>query len=221
MKALSRPLYYRQPLRFLPTGHSITVNKSFNIFVAVLALVVSSGTTVSIAAPLEGGVSPQRIQQISAMLGDKPSAFGPKIEDRESWNHLAATKACRGEVKSAEKLLATPMPEMTEELYMLYKKNGQRTKEYARVRSDRYGRVSRYALAECIENQGRFIKPLEAALRSVCQEKTWVYNFHDANLAEYKGQKISIDLGSSDLAENLGECLYLLGIVFRLRRARS
>ena len=185
--------------------------KFIPIFAAAFVLAVGSGTTVSAAAPLEGGVSPQRIQEISAMLGDKPFAFGPKIDDRDGWNRLAATKAYSGVVKSAEKLLATPMPELTEELYMLFKKTGRRTAEYNRARGQRYDRVSRFSQAECIENKGRFIKPLEAALRSICQEKTWIYNFHDGSLADYNGKKITIDLSSVDLAQNLGACLYLLG----------
>ncbi len=181
------------------------------LFAAAFALVASSGTTVSAAVPLEGGISPQRIQQIGAMLGDKPFAFGPKIDDRAGWNRLAATKAYSGVVKSAEKLVATPMPEMTEELYMLFKKTGRRTAEYGRARGQRYDRVSRFTQAECVENKGRFIKPLEAALRSICQEKTWIYNFHDGKLDDYNGKKITIDLSSVDLAQNLGACLYLLG----------
>ncbi len=187
-------------------------NKFIPIFAAAFMLVAGSEKTpAAAAAPLEGGVSPQRIQEISAMLGDKPFAFGPKIDDREGWNRLAATRAYSGVVKSAEKLLTTPMPEMTEELYMLFKKTGRRTADYNRARGQRYDRVSRFTQAECIENQGRFIKPLEAALRSICQEKTWIYNFHDGSLADYTGKKITIDLSSVDLAQNLGECLFLLG----------
>jgi len=189
----------------------MTKNKFFSIFAVALALTINSQMTKSAAAPLEGGVSQERIRQIAAMLDDKPFAFGPKIEDRQSWNRLAETKAYRGAVKTAEKLMAAPLPEMTEELYMLFKKTGRRTAEYGRARSGRYDRVSRYAQAECIENKGRFIKPLEVVLRSICQEKTWIYNFHDGTLADYTGKKITIDLSSVDLAENLGECLYLLG----------
>jgi len=184
-----------------------------NILVAVVGLLV---TDLAIAAaprtgPLEGGVDPQRIQQISAMLGDQPFAFGPKIDDREGWKRLAATKAYAKVIKDAGKDLASPLPEMTEELYMLYKKTGRRTAEYNRARSERYGRVTHYTRAECIENKGRFIKPLETVLRSICEEKTWIYNFHDSSLANYNGKTIAIDLSSSDLAENLGACLCLLG----------
>lgn len=176
-------------------------------FIAMLMVSATAATT----QPLEGGVDPQRIRQIAQLLGEQPFAFGPKLDDRAGWQRLAATKAYSGAVKDAEKALAKPMPEMTEELYMLFKKTGRRTKEYGKVHGERYDRVTRFTRAECIENQGRFIKPLEAALQSICAEKTWIYNFHDSSLADYNGRKISIDLSSADLAQNLGECLWLLG----------
>jgi len=114
-------------------------------------------------------------------------------------------------VRDAGKLLAKPMPEMTEEIYMLFKQTGRRTAEYRRVRGSCHGRVADYTRAECLENKGRFLKPLEAVLRSICEEKTWIYNFHDSSLANYNGKTIAIDLGSADLAQNLGACLWLLG----------
>ena len=164
------------------------------------------------AVPLEGGVSPLRIQQISAILGDEPFAFGPKIADREGWKRLAAIKAYGGVVQHAEKVLDNPLQEMTEELYMSYKKTGRRTAEYLKARNDRSDRVSFYARAEAVENRGRFIKPLEAVLRSLCEEKTWIANFHDdASLDDYNGKKITIELYSAKLARDLGACLYLLG----------
>jgi hypothetical protein len=174
------------------------------------ALLLASAALAAVK-PLEGGVDPQRTAQIARMLAAEPFAFGPKIDDRAGWRRLAATKAYAGAVRDAEKALASPMPEMTEELFLQYKKTGRRTAEYSKVRGDRYGRIARYARAECIENKGRFIKPLEAVLKSICQEKTWIYNFHDRSLDDYQGRKMTIDLGSADLAQNLGECLYLLG----------
>ena len=180
--------------------------------VPTLAMVMMIGSAAAATGqPLEGGVDPQRVRQIAQMLGDQPFAFGPKINEREGWQRLAATKAYAGVIQDAEKTLARPMPEMTEELYLLFKKTGRRTAEYGKARSERYGRIARYARAECIENKGRFLKPLEATLKSICEEKTWIFNFHDGNLNDYHGKSIFIDLGSSDLAQDLGECLWLLG----------
>jgi len=187
------------------------MKKTVILFASLFTLMFVSQTTATAGAPMEGGVNPERIQEIAAMLDDHPVGFGPKIEDRAGWDRLAATKAYQGVVKSAEKLMTVPLPEMTDAIFMLYKKTGRRTAEYGRARNGRYNRVSSYTLAEGIENQGRFIKPLEAVLRSICQEKTWIFNFHDGALTDYNGKTITIDLGSAELAGNLGDCLYLLG----------
>ena len=75
------------------------------------------------------------------MLADQTFAFGPKITDREGWSRLAATEAYGKVIRDAERALKNPVPEMTEELYLLYKKTGLRTAEYGRVRSTRYGLI--------------------------------------------------------------------------------
>ena len=184
--------------------------------VPAVLMVLMMGTaaaakSVATGQPLEGGVDPQRVRQIAELLGEQPFAFGPKIADRAGWQRLAATKPYASAVRDAEKTLAKPMPEMTEELYLQFKQTGRRTKEYARARSERYDRITRYARAECLENKGRFLKPLEATLQAICDEKTWIYNFHDRNLDDYNGKTITVDLSSVDLAQNLGACLWLLG----------
>lgn len=163
------------------------------------------------ATPLEGGVAPERIRQIAALLDDRPFAFGPRIDDRAAWQRLANAAPYSNVVRDAEAELQRPMPEMTESVYMLYKKTGRRTPEYSRVSGDRHRRITRLTRAECLDNKGRFIPALEAALQSICSEKTWIANFHDGDLANFKGNKISIDLISSGLAQELGTCLCLLG----------
>ncbi len=181
------------------------------ILTLAMAALMGAAAATKTGQPLEGGVDPQRVRQIAALLGEQPFAFGPRIDDRAGWQRLAATKAYASAVRDAEKALAKPMPEMTEELYMLFKKTGRRTKEYGKARGERYDRITRFARAECIENKGRFLPPLEAALKAICDEKTWIYNFHDRTLGDYTGKTITIDLSSADVAENLGECLWLLG----------
>jgi hypothetical protein len=148
------------------------LSKALVCSIVTLSLLTHRGQVASAAKPLEGGVDPQRIEQISAMLGEQPLAFGPKIDDRAGWQRLAAVKPSSKAIREAEKDLASPLPEMTEELYMLFKKTGRRTAEYGRARSARYGRITRFTVAECLEDKGRSIPPLETAPRSICEEKT-------------------------------------------------
>ena len=107
-------------------------------FMMIAGLLLTGEALAVGSKPLEGGVEPQRVQQIAPLLDAQPFAFGPKCADRAGWQRLAATKAFSSAVKDAEKLLAKPMPEMTEELYLQFKKTGRRTKEYGKARGDRY-----------------------------------------------------------------------------------
>ena len=66
-------------------------------------------------------------------------------------------------------------------------------------------------LAECIENQGRFLPAIEEAIRAVCSDKTWVLPAHDVGLKNFKGTEITIDLRSSQVAWNLATARYWLG----------
>lgn len=67
------------------------------------------------------------------------------------------------------------------------------------------------ALAECLENRGRFLPDLNAVIRSFCQMRTWVYPAHDRDLVNFKGEQIDIDLFSSQLASELATINYILG----------
>jgi len=82
--------------------------KSLLCFLATLSFLIPRGDGASAARPLEGGVDPQRVEQISAMLGAQPFAFGPKIADRAAWQRLAATRPFAKAVKDAEQTLASP-----------------------------------------------------------------------------------------------------------------
>lgn len=164
------------------------------------------------AAPLEGGIDSKRIDEIAAGLPDDTFTFGPKITDRAAWEKLAHHAEFAKVVATAEKKLNQPMPAMTEEIYSLYKTTGKRTKQYSDVRSDRYNRVAQYTLAECIENKGRFIPPLEAAISEICSERTWIYNFHDTpDLDDWHGKRMSVDLGAVVPAHDMAAAMVLLG----------
>ena len=157
------------------------------------------------------GISTARVAQIAGWLSDSHSLVGRPAADRSAWEQLASVPAFANLVSQAVQRVRKPMPELTEEIYLLFKTTGRRTKEYQRTRSERHGRIPLLTLAECLEYRGRFLSPLETTLRSICAEPTWVYNFHDRDLSNWKGQRTDIDLGSSALAGDLGLCLWLLG----------
>jgi hypothetical protein len=164
---------------------------------------------------LPSGFDQAEIARVAALLPERPTCFGRPISDRPAWEELAATSEGKAIVVAAEKVLQTPMPEMTDEIYLIYSRTGSRT-EGDRVDGQRRGRVGTLTLAELLENKGRFLPELEKTIRSLCAEKTWVGVAHDGNLANFHKKQITIDLYSSALAWHLATADCLLGDRFSL-----
>src|SRR6478609_8727684 len=95
--------------------------KTHVVGTAALATLLLSATALR-AEPLQDGVDPARVREIAALLPNDPFAFGRPISDRASWERLAAAKQYAGVISSAEKLLKAPMPEMTEDVFLEYKR---------------------------------------------------------------------------------------------------
>ena len=180
----------------------------------VVLLVVSTTVTGLAAqdkkAASASGFDEAEIAKVAALLPEKPTCFGRPIADRDAWAILAATSGGKAAITSAENLLKTPMPEMTDEIYLIYSRTGSRS-EGDRVDGQRRGRIGTLTMAELLENKGRFIPELEKTIRSLCEEKTWVGVAHDGNLANFSKKQVTIDLYSSALAWHLATADNLLG----------
>lgn len=155
-------------------------------------------------------ISQDGIKTIAAMLPEKPTGFGEPITDRSAWNKLARNDSFKEVISEAQTLLSEPIPDQPDDLFLDFSRTGNRTR-WQRVSGLRRGRVQTFVLAECLENQGRFLPAFEEIVRVLCSERTWVMPAHDAKLANFNGTSIDIDLGSSMLAWSLASADYLLG----------
>ncbi|MHC4461398.1 MAG: heparinase II/III family protein [Planctomycetota bacterium] len=155
------------------------------------------------------GDDQNRIKDITEMLSKKPAGFGSPITDRSAWKKLARYNSFKRVISEAEKLLKKPIPEQPDDLYLDFSRTGNRTR-WQRVAGLRRGRVRTLVLAECLENEGRFIPAFEEVVRELCSERTWVMPAHDRALTNFNGKSIEIDLGSSMLAWSLATADYLL-----------
>ena len=151
----------------------------------------------------------QRSVEIEKVLSPA-YCLGSPITDRNAWNTLAKNPAFQNVVKDAEKTVATPIPELPESLYMDYYTTGNRSR-YQNVRSQKYSRLWKLVLGECIENKGRFIAPLEELIRSICADPSWVLPAHDRNAEVYKGTATYADLTATDTSVELGLAVVWLG----------
>jgi hypothetical protein len=158
-------------------------------------------------------VSPPNTERVKAyekLLPKAPRGVGAPISDRAVWDVLAKQFGGEKIIKEAEKMLKTPLPELTDDLYLDYSRTGNRDR-CQDVIFKRQDRASVLALAECFENRGRFLQGIEEVIASICGEKTWVFPAHDGKLRNFKGEVIEIDLNSSCNSWNLATTAYWLG----------
>ena len=180
---------------------------------AVLAILVALGMTSgfpSTEAQADQPPSPERIQQIVAVLSPKPQGVGPTIDDRDTWSQMATRPESREFLERAEELRSQPVPELSDELYLQFTQSGNRS-IYQGVLFDRHRRVTQLVLAECLENGGRFIPAIEEAIRAICAEKTWVLPAHDGSLQNFRGEVTEIDLTVATFSWELATADYWLG----------
>ncbi len=152
-----------------------------------------------------------RVRDIAAMLPAQPAGFGEPIGNRAAWAELAARRPELNDlIRKAARLAAQPLPEQPDSLFLEYSKTGNRT-HWQKVASTRRDRVQIFTLAECLENKGRFLAPLEKTIAALCAERTWVLPAHDGRLQNFRGEIMDIDLGSSALGVELATASHLLG----------
>ncbi|MBR4170980.1 MAG: hypothetical protein IKR48_04955 [Kiritimatiellae bacterium] len=136
-----------------------------------------------------------RIDEITQWLPEKPAATGARIGDRAAWDRLAALPSAPRHIQDAEKALAEPIPDVPDDLYLEFSRNGNRrnfeTPYFARLNS-----LSDLLLGECLENKGRFLPGIIAHVKAIAAERSWTMPAHDGELTCFNGTP-HIDLGSS------------------------
>ena len=141
-------------------------------------------------------MSKRRIAEIASYLPEEPSAPCAGITNRKAWEKLAELESAATIIKRAESILVQSIPECPDNLYLEYSKTGNR-RDYEIPYNRRISNAQTLAVAECLENKGRFVKKLCEYLETICAERSWVMPAHDGGLKTFDGQFFHIDLGSS------------------------
>lgn len=156
-------------------------------------------------------INASRVNEIAAMLPAHAEGAGRPITDRAAWaDVLVRHPELRGVIRQAVRDAASPLPAQPDSLYLEFSRDGNRD-HWQNVAGSRRGRIGIFTLAECLENKGRFIAPLEQAINAICAERAWVLPAHDGRLQNFYGKTVDIELGSSALAADLATADYLLG----------
>lgn len=153
-----------------------------------------------------GGPEEKRVVEIAEMLNPEPRGLGEPITNRAAWEAFPNREAI---LTTAERELKEPSPALPDDLYLSYLRTGSR-KEYDPPYRERTKRLADFTLAECIENNGRFLPAIESELAAILGERTWTLPYHDRNLESFNGKPI-VDLGASMRAWNLATVDFLLG----------
>ncbi len=188
----------------MPTTPPISFPRMF------LSLVLLSLAAFPAASPAASDrIDKNRLNNIAKMLPAKPAGFGSPITNRRAWDKLARDDSFKRTIEQAERLLKEPIPEQPDDLYLDFSRTGNRTR-WQRVSGLRRSRIGTLALAECLQNKGRFMPAFEQIVGALCSERTWVMPAHDRGLANFNGKIVDIDLGSAMLAWSLASADYLL-----------
>ena len=140
--------------------------------------------------------SPQRIAELEAMLPDRLWKPGPPFHDRATWGRLAADPAAKIIISRAGKILAKPQEPMTDELYLEFHRTGIRT-SYENIYHRWEPEIQTLAVAECLENKGRFLPEIIRRLETLCDMRSWLMPAHDRELLNFNNIQCYADLGSS------------------------
>jgi len=162
------------------------------------------------ATAQDNPLDPARVLEIAKMLPEAPQGLGRPASDREAWDALAETDAYQSVIRRAEGYLDEPLPEQPDELYLDFSETGNRTR-WQRVAGQRRGRLAPLVLAECAENDGRFIPAITELVEALCAERTWVMPAHDRSLVNFRGEQVDIDLASSAVGWEMATTNWLLG----------
>ena len=148
-----------------------------------------------VAASSAFALDSARIDEIAQWLPEKPAATGARIGDRAAWDRLAALPSASNHIAAAEKALAEPIPDLPDDLYLEFSRNGNRT-HYQEPYFKRLNGLSTLLLGECLENKGRFLPGIVARVKAIAAERSWTMPAHDGSLTCFNGTP-HIDLGSS------------------------
>lgn len=185
-------------------------------YLLLLALLPLGIPAVGEPAPTPAPVEPpppkldeRRIAEIAAMLPEKPGPlYLAPITDRAAWEGLPEATA-KGLIERAEKQLAAGIVPFTEERYVEYLRTGSRTSQDFVQQRTVYLRDLLFG--ECVENKGRFLPAIEAAVQDIGTEKTWTKPSVDPHLEYYHGKKVRVDLNVAARALLFTGVYHMLG----------
>lgn len=106
----------------------------------------------------------------------------PSIEERDAWQSLDAEWKA-GTIALGESFLEFPYPALSAEDYMDFTRTGNRSRFEEKYFSKRRA-LDALALAECVEDKGRFLGGIINGIFSICEESAWQLPAHNTYIRD-------------------------------------
>lgn len=135
----------------------------------------------------------------------------PASTNRAAWETVQARLGRQQVVALVDQAIqeaAIPIPPLPATLWLDFARRGRRD-AYEAPASQRRRMLWQLTLAECLENQGRFLDPLLDLAWAICEESSWCYPAHQAALTDIT--QPYLDLGVAGTALMLAELDALVG----------
>ena len=140
--------------------------------------------------------TPQQIEMLKSVMPKESFHPAPKLADRVYWNAIAESKSGKEYLIKANALLdKKPEVPISDSIYRLANREGNRG-----IYKPRYyrtmDRLEHFILAECLENEGRFLPQIETYSYSILGMKSWLHpNHDDKNNGVLEGRRVCIGIG--------------------------
>lgn len=155
-------------------------------------------------------ISQSRVREIAAMLPDKPQGMSVTYKDRLFWDEIKKSEAAKKILEEeAPTLLRNGFPPFVDSLYLHLNKTNVRLPGEIMMNA-RFNYLYRLTLAECLENQRRYIPAIEKALIALCDQKPWSIPAHDRDLRNYNGTDYYVDLVVATAGNGIAQCVTML-----------
>lgn len=162
------------------------------------------------AAEPTRNISSVRVREIAAMLPEKPQGIGVTYKDRTYWEGMKNDPKAKQLLEEVAAMVKKPMPPFVDSLYLHLNATNVRLPG-ENMMNARYNYVFKLALAECLENKGRYMRAIENGIVALCNQKPWSIPAHDRSLQNYNGTDYYVDLVVATAGNSLAQCVYMLG----------
>jgi predicted outer membrane repeat protein len=181
--------------------------KLISLYLLIL-LFVTDSAFAQLAAPLKP-LDPVRVNVIVQNMSAVPHGLGVPCSNRDFWNAQLATGKYNTFLNGMKKYT---FPSFSEDDYFsLSNGTASSSSRGLTMMRKRAEGLSRVTWAECLENKGTYMNMLEAGLRDILQQPSWVSPRNDTGFRNYHGIEYSVELTSALYAHTIAQCLYLLG----------